>query len=364
MRTRPKAPLTGPVSSAAGHTARIGGPHRCPTDQLHQAARQRKSHGQPLVEHAEGTGINAHGASGRCWASTFVPGRRLPIRDERRSPVPLDQPFLRLARVFVGSPGDERGQPLQPVQLQRVGLPAMAAATIRHTRGPRAILDLRAHPHQSETASPDDRPILSPLHAEDDLRQGLLVWHLRAALASCWYVCPPLDRRADHNRRLRVTRRDAVAPVVRGCGLPLSDQTHRLRRQPAGDGYGTDRVLHPVRVCAGPLFAALRRGEALGYAMHRVAAAPPAQDQLHETLTAVEALIDTRIEQLIQELAQSHPSWSCKDISGHDGARHLWVVAACRDLTGADPHPRKDRLDRQRRRLAEIAEQRSASLDR
>ena len=35
----------------------------------------------------------------------------------------------------------------------------------------------RAHPHQSASTSPDDPPILTLRHTEDDLRQVSLLWH-------------------------------------------------------------------------------------------------------------------------------------------------------------------------------------------
>jgi conjugative relaxase-like TrwC/TraI family protein len=167
----------------------------------------------------------------------------------------------------------------------------------------------------------------------------------------------------------------------------------------------------------GPLFAALRRGEALGHAMHRVAArlhspehtepigdlaavlhhrvetwlatAPdltgntrtPATvlgliettrnstgDGLDGTLAAVDGLIDSRIQQLVVDLTRTRPAWFTPPTTGvlvsGDVTRHLGVVVAYQDLTTGNTTAGQDRKDQQRRRIAELAEQRSQSIDR
>jgi AAA domain len=167
---------------------------------------------------------------------------------------------------------------------------------------------------------------------------------------------------------------------------------------------------------AGPLFAALRRGEALGHAMHRVTAqlrpsgirepiedlaavlhhrvatwlatAPDltgqhrtpatvlglteprhdaAADPLGGMLAAVDALIDSRIEQLVQELSRSRPGWFPPSTTAvhpaNDPTRHLAVAAAHRDLNGGNPtNPAHDVSDRRRRRIAELAQRRAHNL--
>jgi hypothetical protein len=165
---------------------------------------------------------------------------------------------------------------------------------------------------------------------------------------------------------------------------------------------------------AGPLFAALRRGEGLGHPMHRVAAQlrdarhvepigdlaavlhhrvetwlatapdlsgkPPTPatalgltetthnrevNELNGTLTAVDALIDTRIQHLVDNLTRTRPAWLTPttgiSVNG-DVAGHAAVVAAYQDVITGDTAPRQDRRDHQRRRIAELAERRAHSM--
>jgi hypothetical protein len=168
---------------------------------------------------------------------------------------------------------------------------------------------------------------------------------------------------------------------------------------------------------AGPLFAALRHGQALGHAMHRVAArlysreheepigdpaavlhhrvetwlatAPdltgqsrtPAAvlgltetihnrgvDKLDETFATVDTLIDNRIQQLVNDLTHTRRAWLTQTATGvpagGDPTRHLAVVAAYQDLTAGNSLAGQDCKARERRRIAEIAERREHSMAR
>jgi hypothetical protein len=80
----------------------------------------------------------------------------------------------------------------------------------------------------------------------------------------------------------------------------------------------------------------------------------------------VDALIDTRIQQLVDDLTGTRPAWFTQTATGvgagGDPTRHVAVVAAYRDLTGGNTTANENRTDSQRRRIAEIAERREHSL--
>jgi hypothetical protein len=90
-----------------------------------------------------------------------------------------------------------------------------------------------------------------------------------------------------------------------------------------------------------------------------------AVDELDRTLAAVDGLIDTRIQELVDDLTRTRPAWltptASKAAAGGDPTRHLAVVAAHRDLTTGNTTAGQDRNDYQRRRIAEIAERRQHS---
>jgi conjugative relaxase-like TrwC/TraI family protein len=228
------------------------------------------------------------------------------------------------------------------------------------------------------------------------------------------------------------SRAETSATETRAHAIDADRSLHRLapiretiasnidrRRWPTllADAGFTDTDISAIAAspAAGPLFAALRRGEALGHAMHRVVArlhsyehAEPAGDlaavlhhrvetwlatapdltgksrtpatmlglteaihnstgdELDRTLAAVDALIDTRIQQLVNDLTHTRPAWltptaTTEVPASGDPTRHLAVVAAYQDLMTGNTTSGQNRKDHQRRRIAEIAERRQHS---
>jgi hypothetical protein len=186
------------------------------------------------------------------------------------------------------------------------------------------------------------------------------------------------------------------------------------RRWPArltSVGLPTDTVNRiEGSTAAGALFAALRRGEGMGHAMDRVAIGlynerplPPdgdaaallhhrvetwlataptlvqavhspanalglregaplrGSDLLDSTLEAVDALIDSRVAQLVDEAISERPSWLPSLPAAVDGtvARDVAVLATHRDLIAGKPPqptvPSDSRHDQQQQRIAELA---------